>query len=166
MYSNIFIILITANLIFSIGCKKSPLLCSDEKDCAMNICECDRKEKVVIDTTIQNKWIFQSFENMSGSREYPPNNLAEMNVDFSDSTIINVKGQNNTCGGNYKLYQNNCLEVTQLMCTEIGGTKEQIEWERKYFKAFSSMECYNLTGNALKIYFKNNNNYEILNFRK
>jgi len=139
---------------------------SCKKDSALNICKCDGKEKGVIDTAMQNKWIFESFESLSGSKEYPPNNLAEMNIDFFDSTLIAIKGQNNTCGGDFQSYQNNCLEFTQLMCTEIGGTKEQSEWEGKYFNALASVKCYKLMGDILKIYFEDNNNYKIMNFKR
>lgn len=151
-----FLLLISFS-IFNTACKKDQNF--DKCDCSSSI--------IVSDNKLFGKWDFESFETLSEKKEYPPSSLNKMTIEISDSTtVIIAKGQNNTCTGNYTVYENNCINIYNLACTEIGGTKEQLEWEEKYWEALNNSECYDISASSLVIYYKHNNKYKIMNLKK
>ena len=145
--------MIFVGLFFLSACKKEKYPC----DCST--------VNTSIDSELQYKWVFKSFENLKGKKETLPSGLEEMHIEFNESDL-SIKGQNNSCYGGYENHDNNCLKTSNLACTEVGGTTDQMEWEGRYISALNNVECYKIENNKLKLYYQKNSKQMTMNFEK
>ena len=149
------------------------ITCDKTNNIKNEVCQCEDISATISENKdLCHKWIFESFETLDGEKNIPPSNLEEMHLTFTDSLTITIKGQNNGCISKYEVFDNNCINlvshficiISNINCTEIGGTPEELEWETKYFNAIEEIECFKISENKLIIYYKHNNSYEIMNF--
>ena len=74
------------------------------------------------------------------SNDCLPDNLSQMFIEFSHDEVF-INGQRNICNGTY-VASNGTLVINLIFCTEIGGSKEEIEWEQRFLDALRSSKEY------------------------
>ncbi len=118
---------------------------------------------------LYNKWEFEYFTKKGlhiSSKEYIPDELKKMTVEFFQDNSITIRGQGNICYRTFKAYENGNLEITGGICTFVGGTKEQLILETRYFNALESSEKFKIKDKNLKIYYNNDDETDMMVFKK
>ena len=126
---------------------------------------------------LYNKWEFEYFTkkglHISG-KEYLPDELKKMTVEFFENENVTFYGKMNIsinstiniAGGNFKASKKGYLEISILFITEVGGTTEQLQWEKRYFNALGSAEEFKIKDKNLKIYYNNDDETDVMVFKK
>lgn len=150
------VFLLTLFIILFSHCKRDKELCN----CNHSIIN------EITDNRLYFKWVFESFENLSGICDKPGNRLNDMTIEFLDSGRVVLKGIINEGGGYYQCFKDNCIEISGLVRTELGGTNLENKWEDEYWDSLENSNCYEINGDKLVIYFYYKNRHKAMNFKK
>ncbi len=129
---------------------------------------CQKEQDV---NALYNTWEFEYFTkkefNLKNDKDYPPDELNKMTVGFFEDNKFSKQGQNNICyGSTFKADENGNLEISGGICTLVGGTKEQLEWEKRYFNALRNSKEFKIKDKNLKIYYNNDDETDVMVFKK
>lgn len=110
---------------------------------------------------IGKKWILLGFlNNETKVDEFKPDNLKEMNIEFSDNNRFHAVSSCNYFHG-YYLINHHYIKIDSLFSTEIYCINDTIRtWEEKYFNGLKNAATFNFTGDTLAI--KTNSNIEMI----
>ena len=100
-----------------------------------------------------NKWIFLGVKiNDTNVEESKPDNLQEMNIEFSDTNRFHAVSSCNLLNGYYEVTEPNLIMIDSLMATEMYCIDDIVRtWEEKYFNGLKNAANYNIIGNRLTI---------------
>ena len=109
-----------------------------------------------------NKWIFSGLlHNDTNIEESIPDNLREMNIEFSDTNRFHAISSCNEFHGYYLILDHNYIKIDSLFSTEMYCINDTIRtWEEKYFNGLKNAATFNFTGDTLTI--KTNSNIEMI----
>lgn len=101
---------------------------------------------------ISKKWILLGFlNNETRVDEIKPDNLKEMNIEFSDDNRFYAVSSCNYFHGHY-LINHHCMKIDSLFSTEMYCINDTIRaWEQKYFNGLKNAATFNFTCDTLAI---------------
>ncbi len=107
----------------------------------------------VTDYQIDSKWIFLGFLHTDTQlEECKPDNLKEMNIEFSDTDRFHAISSCNSFDGYYSILAPDSLIIDSVMITLMYCVNDTvIEWEDKYFNELKNATKYHISGNRLTI---------------
>jgi len=100
-----------------------------------------------------NKWIFLGvLHNDTNIEESKPDNLQEMNIEFSDTNRFHAVSSCNSFDGYYAVSDPNLIIIDSLVTTLKYCINDTVRaWEEKYFNGLKNAANYNIIGNRLTI---------------
>lgn len=110
---------------------------------------------------ISKKWILLGFlNNKTRTDEIKPDNLKEMNIEFSDDNRFNAVSSCNYFHG-YYFINHHCMKIDSLFSTEMYCINDTIRaWEQKYFNGLENAATFNFAHDTLSI--KTNSDIEMI----
>ncbi len=117
-------------------------------------CEKEDNNDFLLDLTIENNWILESLENNSNSDILIiPDNIKEMYIEFTDSSLVWIYSSCNSGKGYYSNSNNGDLCIDSILMTEMQcGPVEEIDWESIFLDNLNKSEKYNILGDKIKIH--------------
>ena len=114
-------------------------------------CENDLSETAEYLT--DNKWILLGvLHNDTNVEESKPDNLKEMNIEFSDTNRFHAISSCNSFDGYYSVSDPDLIIIDSVITTLIYCANDTVrEWEEKYFNELKNAANYNIIGNRLTI---------------
>lgn len=102
---------------------------------------------------IDNKWIFLGFlNNETKVDEFKPDNLKEMNIEFSDTNIFHAVSSCNLFDGYYAVSDPDLIIIDSVVTTLMYCANDTVrDWEEKYFSELKNAANYKIIGNRLTI---------------
>ena len=100
-----------------------------------------------------NKWIFLGvLHNDTNIEESKPDNLQEMNIEFSDTNRFHAVSSCNLFYGYYAVSDPDLILIDSLVTTYKYCINDTVRaWEEKYFNELKNAANYNIIGNRLTI---------------
>ena len=102
---------------------------------------------------ISKKWILLGFlNNETNVVEFKPDNLAKMNIEFSDTNRFHAISSCNSFYGYYSVSDPDLIIIDSLITTLMYCANDTVRyWEEKYFNELKKAANYNIIGNRLTI---------------
>ena len=100
-----------------------------------------------------NKWIFLGvLHNDTNVEESKPDNLREMNIEFSDTNRFHAVSSCNSFDGYYSVSDPDLIIIDSVITTLKYCANDTVRyWEEKYFNELKNAANYNIIGNRLTI---------------
>ncbi|MCK4661620.1 MAG: META domain-containing protein [Bacteroidales bacterium] len=102
---------------------------------------------------INRKWIFLGFLHKDTQvEECKPDNLEEMNIEFSDTDRFHANSSCNLFNGYYSVFNPDSIIIDSVITTLMYCINDTVrEWEDKYFYELRNATNYEISGNSLTI---------------
>ena len=100
-----------------------------------------------------NKWIFLGvLHTDTNVEESKPDNLKEMNIEFSNTSSFHAVSSCNSFDGYYSVSDPDLIIIDSVITTLMYCVNDTVrEWEEKYFNELKNAANYNIIGNRLTI---------------